>query len=234
VRPLIAKDNDPTGRNISRGIVLLDHKKRDGLGGFITITGGKLMTYRLMAEMATDLVCEKLHRKSSCSTASLLLPGSGKSEEKSSKNLKRTFVFSPPVRKERAHRFGELAVRMNMDGKNDSSLICECENVTVGEVKFAIRNLDATDLISLRRRTRIGMGTCQGELCSCRAAGLLADNTENILKVREDLRDFLNERWKGIRPISWGDTLRETQFSSWLYNGVCDLGTIKENKTTDI
>jgi glycerol-3-phosphate dehydrogenase len=28
--------------------------------GFITITGGKLMTYRLMAQWATDAVCRKL------------------------------------------------------------------------------------------------------------------------------------------------------------------------------
>ncbi|MRE77791.1 anaerobic glycerol-3-phosphate dehydrogenase subunit A, partial [Escherichia coli] len=41
VRPLVASDDDPSGRNVSRGIVLLDHAKRDGLEGFITITGGK-------------------------------------------------------------------------------------------------------------------------------------------------------------------------------------------------
>ncbi len=56
---VVASDDDPSGRNVSRGIVLLDHAKRDGLEGFITITGGKLMTYRLMAEWATDKVCEK-------------------------------------------------------------------------------------------------------------------------------------------------------------------------------
>jgi glycerol-3-phosphate dehydrogenase len=60
VRPLVASDDDPTGRNVSRGIVLLDHAQRDGMEGFITITGGKLMTYRLMAEWATDAVCRKL------------------------------------------------------------------------------------------------------------------------------------------------------------------------------
>ena len=43
VRPLVASDNDPSGRSVSRGIVLLDHATRDGLEGFITITGGKLM-----------------------------------------------------------------------------------------------------------------------------------------------------------------------------------------------
>lgn len=58
VRPLVATDDDPSGRNVSRGIVLLDHAERDGLEGFVTITGGKLMTYRLMAEWATDLVCK--------------------------------------------------------------------------------------------------------------------------------------------------------------------------------
>ncbi|MCR6555322.1 anaerobic glycerol-3-phosphate dehydrogenase subunit A, partial [Aeromonas sp. CPF2-S1] len=56
VRPLVAVDGDESGRNISRGIVLLDHSDRDGLQGFNTITGGKLMTYRLMAEWATDLL----------------------------------------------------------------------------------------------------------------------------------------------------------------------------------
>ncbi|VFS59398.1 Anaerobic glycerol-3-phosphate dehydrogenase subunit A [Raoultella planticola] len=48
VRPLVASDDDPSGRSVSRGIVLLDHAGRDGMEGFITITGGKLMTYRLM------------------------------------------------------------------------------------------------------------------------------------------------------------------------------------------
>lgn len=33
VRPLVAVDGDDTGRNISRGIVLLDHAERDGLKG---------------------------------------------------------------------------------------------------------------------------------------------------------------------------------------------------------
>jgi len=50
VRPLVSLSGDSSGRNISRGIVLLDHQERDGLKGLTTITGGKLMTYRLMAE----------------------------------------------------------------------------------------------------------------------------------------------------------------------------------------
>ncbi|WML28859.1 FAD-dependent oxidoreductase [Neobacillus sp. OS1-32] len=41
-RPLYQESadlNDKSGRNVSRGIALLDHQKRDGLAGLITITG---------------------------------------------------------------------------------------------------------------------------------------------------------------------------------------------------
>ena len=51
--------------------------------------------------------------------------------------------------------------------------MCECEAVTAGEVQYAVENLTVNSLLDLRRRTRVGMGTCQGELCACRAAGLL-------------------------------------------------------------
>ncbi|WP_373604598.1 hypothetical protein, partial [Bacillus spizizenii] len=40
-------------------------------------------------------------------------------------------------------------------------------------MQYAVENLNGNSLLDLRRRTRVGMGTCQGELCACRAAGLL-------------------------------------------------------------
>jgi len=58
VRPLIAVSGEMDGRDISRGVVLIDHKERDNVQGLITIAGGKLMTYRLMAEMTTDLIAK--------------------------------------------------------------------------------------------------------------------------------------------------------------------------------
>ena len=89
-RPLVATDDDPSGRNVSRGIVLLDHAERDGLDGFITITGGKLMTYRLMAEWATDLVCKKLNKTARCTTAERPLPGQVKAVQKP---IRKSFHF---------------------------------------------------------------------------------------------------------------------------------------------
>lgn len=226
VRPLVASDDDPTGRNVSRGIVLLDHATRDGLEGFITITGGKLMTYRLMAEWATDLVCKKLNNTTPCTTAESNLPGSQQSTEEI--NQKMTSVPTT-IRKSAIYRLGDMAENLKANKVTENNLVCECEEVSVGEVEYAINELHVNNLIDLRRRTRVGMGTCQGELCACRAAGLM--NHYQVLspdKSKEDLTIFLNERWKGIRPIAWGDTLRESEFTSWVYEGVCGLDMTQE------
>lgn len=189
VRPLVASDDDPDGRSISRGIVVLDHETRDGIGGFITVTGGKLMTYRLMAEQATDLVCRKLGVRRGCVTATRPLPGSTADDD--------------------------------ADGRQSGrggSLICECEKVTLHRAEYAIDRLQVTNMIDLRRRTRLGMGTCQGELCACRGAGLIARKQENPSRAKEDLKAFMNERWKGIQPVCWGDSLRENEFTQWIYS----------------
>ncbi|MCL6330813.1 anaerobic glycerol-3-phosphate dehydrogenase subunit A [Pectobacterium carotovorum subsp. carotovorum] len=229
VRPLVANDSDPSGRSVSRGIVLLDHASRDGLEGFITITGGKLMTYRLMAEWVTDAICKKLGHDVACSTAQTPLPGSESLEElKSAPHPLSAYpaakALSAPLRGSAIYRHGERAGRMLSGERLDRSLVCECEAVTAGEVRYAVESLQVNNLIDLRRRTRVGMGTCQGELCACRAAGLLCRlGTATPEQSLTQLSQFLNERWKGIRLIAWGNALRESEFTSWIYQGLCGL-----------
>lgn len=212
VRPLVAADNDPSGRNISRGIVLLDHEKRDRLGGFITITGGKMMTYRLMAELATDLACKKLGVNKTCETAEKPLPGS---EEKCSKKGLST------ERLAEEGRHGTLTSLIPADTIMDKALVCECEEVSVGEVMHATEKLHVHNLMNLRRRTRVGMGTCQGELCTCRAANLTCK--ANVQESEEGLKELLNERWKGNRPVAWGQALSEAQLTATIYQGLFGL-----------
>jgi len=67
------------------------------------------------------------------------------------------------------------------------------------------------------------MGTCQGGFCACRAAGLLAKASGCIEKEREGLAHFLQERWKGNYPIGWGDTLREAEYTQWVYKHVLGI-----------
>lgn len=221
VRPLVASDDDPSGRTVSRGIVLLDHAQRDGLEGFITITGGKLMTYRLMAEWATDLVCKKLGIDAVCRTAEIPLPGSTENRREVDRKLR-----NKPLAQRRSTiaRHGALATKIGDGDSIRNSLVCECEEVSIGEVEYALENLSVNNLVDLRRRTRIGMGTCQGELCACRAAGIMGRRDPICARrAKADLVHFLNERWKGMEPIAWGDTLRESEYTTWVYESVCGL-----------
>ncbi len=217
VRPLVAVDDDGSGRNISRGIVLLDHAERDGLKGLTTITGGKLMTYRLMAEWATDVVAKKLGNNKACETHIKPLPGSNEMPKKH----KKTASIVKPVYESAVYRHGERAEQFLKDDDESQTVICECEMVTKGEIEYAIKQLDVSNLVDLRRRTRLGMGPCQGELCSYRAASLFSQYGHLDGTVSAHLlTEFLEERWKGVKPIFWGDALRESEFSYWIYEGL--------------
>jgi glycerol-3-phosphate dehydrogenase len=69
VRPLYEPEEAALGaRGISRGFHLLDHADED-VANFATIVGGKLTTYRRMAEATADLVCAGLGVDADCETA---------------------------------------------------------------------------------------------------------------------------------------------------------------------
>lgn len=217
VRPLVASDDDPSGRSISRGIVCLDHKERDGMDGFVTITGGKLMTYRLMAERATDLVCKKIDKVGACTTAILPLPGS---DEKTPKRRGNQHAVTMKAAQE---RHGSMTKEIKEKNTEDKAMVCECEHASVAEMKYAIEKLHVNNLTNLRRRTRMGMGSCQGKLCACRAALLLRKAGGDAQATLDDLASFMNERWKGMRPVAWGSTLSEAQLTTIIYEGLCGL-----------
>lgn len=229
VRPLIADDSDPTGRKISRGIVCLDHATRDGVEGFVTISGGKLMTYRLMAETATDMVCKKLGVDAACTTAVDPLPGSELTKENPS-DSKRHIIDMGTGQIAARERHGSLSSLIKYDSDADDALVCECEQVSVGEIKYAIDTLHVNNLVNLRRRTRLGMGTCQGGICASRAAAILGSEFGNERAIT-DLKSFLQERWKGVRPVAWGRSLAEAYFTSCIYEGVCGMETENSDET---
>lgn len=66
VRPLYSAES-ATGRAATREFVLIDHKDTDG-EGMISVCGGKLTTYRLMAQQTVDYVCTMLGITAECTT----------------------------------------------------------------------------------------------------------------------------------------------------------------------
>ena len=56
------------------------------------------------------------------------------------------------------------------------NLVCRCEVVTEAEIREAIRRpVGATTIDGVKRRTRAGMGRCQGGFCSPRVAEIISE-----------------------------------------------------------
>jgi thioredoxin reductase len=73
-------------------------------------------------------------------------------------------------RLKRMNRFGRALDALSLPGPGmipaipDHTPICRCEEVRMADVRSAVAN-GAVDINDLKRRTRIGMGHCQGRFC---------------------------------------------------------------------
>jgi glycerol-3-phosphate dehydrogenase len=203
-RPLFqdAKAGVTSTRDVSRSHALLDHSERDGVEGFITITGGKFTTFRLMAEETMDAVCRQLGVERSCRTQEEPLPDS---EDR----IYYTLGTRLAVREESLH---------------DDQLICECELISKSTLVGAMKRRGTTNLDDLRRTLRLGMGPCQGGFCIYRATGILQGIEQlDAASANRALLAFLQERWKGVHPILYGDQLRQARFDDWIFQGLLDV-----------
>ncbi len=229
VRPLHGEDselNEPSGqaagREVSRTFALIDHEAVEGIRGFLSVVGGKFTTYRLMAEKASDWAAAKLGSTSPCRTAQEpLLPDVPESLYREAQAL-----LPCAAAEKMLERLGEEALPVLEAVRQDpgkGQLLCECEMVTVAEVEKAVADEDAHHLADVRRKTRLGMGTCQGAFCAYRALPLMWREGNKYDPLGVELIRFLNQRWKGIRPALWGEQLRETEFTRAIYAGLLAL-----------
>jgi len=206
VRPLVGKATEEGGRQISRSFSLIDHES-EGLENFATITGGKLTTYRLMAEKTADLVCEKLAVTKACVTRTEPLP------------------TAPATGWTKPGMAPKLWIKHN---DPEDLLLCECEMVPKSVVNSLVKSIHEQngkpDLVALGLRSRIGKGTCQGTFCAQRIAAYLYDIEE--MSGRGDLKNiraFISERWRGERPLLWDTSLIQAELKEALYCGLFGL-----------
>jgi glycerol-3-phosphate dehydrogenase len=207
VRPLYQETKVADTRDVTRAYTLLDHETRDGVTGFITITGGKWTTYRQMAEVTVNRVCEKFGVSRPTRTHEEVLP----------------HLFSGSYSPEDARGYHFLGSRLARaeTNKEYGNLICECELATREDVEAAIVEGDAKTFDDVRRDVRLGMGPCQGGFCTYRVTGMLHDlRQQPIEQTNVALRDFLQERWKGVLPILWGSQLKQQRLDELIYLSV--------------
>lgn len=210
VRPLYSDQNASSsqGRDVTRAYAVLDHRSRDGVENLVSIVGGKLTTYRLMAEHGIDAMCHNLGVECPCRTADEPLPGSENGVHYSIQ-----------------HRLAAIEAR----GGDENSLVCECEYVMRSQIEQVAQERGTHDLGDIRRELRLGMGPCQGGFCTYRAAGVLHDlNHLPPDETNEALRRFLEERWKGVKPVLWGDDLRQIRLDEEIYVNLLGVDRLDE------
>ncbi len=227
VRPLLQGASTAGDRAASRGFALLDHQAQ-GLANLCTLTGGKLTTFRLMAERAADLVMRRLGRTGPGTTATTPLPEADAGRWTAAGASARAVVAQHDPRE---------------------TILCECEMVPSSVVerivaasaeppsapagldgpqphdgKAAPATANTASLEAIALRSRIGKGPCQGSFCGIRVASYLCDRglSDGPAALR-GLRDFLDERFKGQRPVVWGAQAAQVELAEALHIGLLGL-----------
>jgi glycerol-3-phosphate dehydrogenase len=212
VRPLLQPAEDALDRNATRGFALLDHESQ-GLSNFCTITGGKLTTFRIMAEKASDLVAARLGNQQTSTTASSPLPqGEASCWTEPGAAPKYWFKANNP----------------------DDMLLCECEMVPQSAIDQIVGCAPGIDeemtLEAIALRSRAGKGPCQGSFCGIRICSYLYDrgyyrDTTGLVHMR----NFFNERFKGQRSVIWGQQAAQMELAEALHCGLLGLDNLEND-----
>lgn len=212
------------GRGASRSFALLDHQQLDGVAGLVSIVGGKLTTYRRMAEAVADCVALKLGQKPNvnavCTTATTPLRVAF---DPRLQQLAEQWLERPAAEKLLERRGAEARQILEAIEKQPelAELACECEMVTRAEIEFVLRAAALPrvhTLADIGRRTRLGFGPCQGTYCGYKA--MLAGFATRRWSAEEIVAEFsryLNERWKGQAALEAGKQLEQLALSRSLY-----------------
>jgi len=204
VRPLVSSGSSGDDRAVSRGMTLIDHG-RDGVHNLVTITSGKLTTFRDMAEKTADVVAGHL---------GVSTPGRTRHE---------------PLVPSRPWTVPNQGPRAWLERRAGDELLCECEMVPRSAIEEIADSLKAQgvapSLLQIALRSRVGKGSCQGAWCSLRVLAYLAASElgPTALPPLTQLRELLEERWKGEHPVTWGTQLGQVELKEALHCGLLGL-----------
>jgi glycerol-3-phosphate dehydrogenase len=203
VRPLYDPHGSDDERDVLRTFSVLNHGTLDGVEGMLSIAGGKLTTYRLMAEKVADAACAILGVDVPCATATTVLLG--------------------PEGERKLHHLGNRLDRLE-HGETPGPLICECEMVTAPQIRAALAEGNVVTLNDLRRDLRLGMGPCQGGFCAFRAASIVHEvRAEPVEHTQALLTEFVERRFGGMKPLLWGHNLRQALLAEQIYGRIVGI-----------
>ncbi len=164
-RPTLYKYG-PNEDALSREHEVVDHAAH-GLEGLVSMIGGKLASYRLFAEEASDLVAERLGVRVASTTRRAPLPGGDRVPLALA--IADRFGIERYAAQRLIDRHGSRAEAILGAGAGSARgtmVVCACEPVLACEISYVVAHESARTLEDVSRRTRLGLGPCGGRDCA--------------------------------------------------------------------
>lgn len=201
--------------DLSRRHEVVDHA---GAPGLISVLGGKLSMYRLMAEEAADAVCSHLPQPCPPSrTATTPLPGAV-GEAPAAAELARAYGIPVLVAARVRERHGDRALPLLEEGGEAARrIVCRCESLSEAELAHACAAEQVTGLDDAFRRVGLTAGPCAGAACLERAAEICGAALGWGPAERSDaVRERLRTAWRGRAPLldRWGWAQEELAYGA--------------------
>jgi glycerol-3-phosphate dehydrogenase len=246
VRPLYQESYTGASRDATRAFTLLDHKARDGVSGFLTIIGGKWTTFRLMAEKTLDKACEQLGVRKPCATATTPVPGveqghywlGHRLHEVEENRLQNELVCEC-----------ELVTRAMLENavRNNPTLTLDDlrrdVRLGMGPCQGGFCTYRAAGILHEMskdegRTTNDEDETWNVAYLQSPAHNTALHNSSTAIRNPQStisnsnllLRDFLQERWKGLTPILWGQQLKQERLDELIYECLMNANHLPDEK----
>ncbi len=227
VRPLYQEDYAGASRDATRKFALLDHKQRHDVDGLITITGGKWTTFRLMAEKTVDQAVEHLGQRKPCATAETPVPGV---------EQKPYWLGHRLHEVEESHLQGDLVCECELVTRAMlENAVRNNPTVTLDDLRRDVRlgmgpcqggfcTYRAVGILHEIKDQGLMIKdstTSPWDVAYLQSPGQSSQypisNTQYPFNPNLLLRDFLQERWKGLTPILWGRQLKQERLDELIY-----------------
>lgn len=231
VRPLYQEGYGGASRDATRAFTLLDHRARDGVSGLLTIIGGKWTTFRLMAEKTVDKACEQIGVRKPCVTATTAVPGveqghywlGHRLHEVEEHHLQSELVCEC-----------ELVTRTMLENavRNNPTLTLDDlrrdVRLGMGPCQGGFCTYRAAGILHEMSRDEGRKPEVEGAAWNVAYLQSPAHNVgghpssavghgSTVANANLLLRDFSQERWKGLTPILWGPQLKQERLDELIY-----------------
>lgn len=196
IRPLPYSTKKNPGA-ITRRHMIIDHANLDGISNLVSLIGGKLTTYRSMAEQAVDRIYDKSAQPKTRSTTSDIPLWGGDTDNPAPfmlQEIGRTESINETTGRHMISLYGTHARDILKIGVREDGLenVCSHGPDIRAQIIFAVRYEWAKTLTDVMlRRTPIGLNTCLG-MDACETVAELMGNELgwNVQKKQDEINDY--------------------------------------------